>query len=51
MRGRIYNNFYTPELWEQVNKTKELLMTFLQNINRGKNQKERLVDIIMILGL
>ena len=19
-RGRIYHNFYTPELWEQVNK-------------------------------
>ena len=29
-RGRIYNNFYTPELWEQVNKeNKRILDDFL----------------------
>ncbi len=25
-RGRIYNNFYTPELWEQVNKENKLIL-------------------------
>ena len=25
-RGRIYNNFYTPELWEQVNKENKLII-------------------------
>ena len=24
-RGRIYNNFYTPELWAQVNKENKLI--------------------------
>ena len=25
-RGRIYNNFYTPELWAQVNKENKLII-------------------------
>ena len=29
-RGRIYNSFYTPELWEQVNpENKRILDDFL----------------------
>ena len=52
MRGRIYNNFYTPELWEQVNKeNKRIIDDFLAEYKQRQNQKERLVDIIMILGL
>ena len=30
-RGRIYHNFYTEELWEQVNKeNKRIMNDFLQ---------------------
>ena len=25
-RGRVYNNFYTPELWKQVNKENQRIM-------------------------
>ena len=39
-RGRIYNNFYTPELWEQVNKeNKRILEDFLAEYKQRKKSK------------
>lgn len=39
-RGRIYNNFYTPELWEQVNKeNKHILDDFLAEYKQRKMSK------------
>lgn len=39
-RGRIYNNFYTPELWEQVNKeNKRILDDFLAEYRQRKKAK------------
>lgn len=39
-RGRIYNNFYTPELWEQVNKeNKRILDDFLAEYKQRKMSK------------
>ena len=39
-RGRIYNNFYTPELWEQVNKeNKRILADFLAEYKQRKKSK------------
>lgn len=39
-RGRIYNNFYTPELWEQVNKVnKRILDDFLAEYKQRKKSK------------
>lgn len=39
-RGRIYNNFYTPELWEQVNKeNKRILDDFLAEYRQRKMSK------------
>ena len=39
-RGRIYNNFYTPELWEQVNKeNKRILNDFLAEYKQRKKSK------------
>ena len=39
-RGRIYNNFYTPELWEQVNKeNKRILDDFLSEYRQRKMSK------------
>ena len=39
-RGRIYNNFYTPELWEQVNKeNKRILDDFLAEYKQRKKSK------------
>jgi len=39
-RGRIYNNFYTPELWEQVNKeNKRILDDFLAEYRQRKKSK------------
>jgi len=39
-RGRIYNNFYTPELWEQVNKeNKRILEDFLAEYRQRKKSK------------
>ena len=39
-RGRIYNNFYTPELWEQVNKeNKHILEDFLAEYKQRKKSK------------
>ena len=40
VRGRIYNNFYTPELWEQVNKeNKHILEDFLAEYKQRKKSK------------
>lgn len=39
-RGRIYNNFYTPELWEQVNKkNKRILDDFIAEYKQRKMSK------------
>lgn len=39
-RGRIYNNFYTPELWAQVNKeNKHILDDFLAECKQRKKSK------------
>lgn len=39
-RGRIYNNFYTPELWEQVNpENKRILDDFLAEYRQRKMSK------------
>lgn len=39
-RGRIYNNFYIPELWEQVNKeNKRILDDFLAEYKQRKKSK------------
>lgn len=39
-RGRIYNNFYTPELWEQVNReNKRILEDFLAEYKQRKKSK------------
>ena len=39
-RGRIYNNFYTTELWEQVNKeNKRILEDFLAEYKQRKKSK------------
>lgn len=39
-RGRIYNNFYTPELWGQVNKeNKRILNDFLAEYKQRKKSK------------
>lgn len=39
-RGRIYHNFYTPELWEQVNKeNKRILDDFLAEYRQRKMSK------------
>lgn len=39
-RGRIYHNFYTPELWEQVNKeNKRILDDFIQEYKQRKKSK------------
>lgn len=46
-RGRIYNNFYTPELWEQVNKeNKRILDDFLAEYRQRKKSKE--YDILLL---
>lgn len=40
MRGRIYNNFYTPELWKQVNKeNKRIIDDFLAEYKQRKKSK------------
>lgn len=40
MRGRIYNSFYTPELWEQVNKeNKSIIDDFLAEYKQRKKSK------------
>lgn len=39
-RGRIYHNFYTPKLWEQVNKeNKRILDDFLAEYRQRKMSK------------
>ena len=39
-RGRIYHNFYTDELWEQVNKeNKKIMEDFLQEYKQRKMSK------------
>lgn len=39
-RGRIYNRFYTPELWEQVNEdNKRILEDFLAEYRQRKKSK------------
>lgn len=39
-RGRIYNNFYTPELWDQVNpENKRILDDFLAEYKQRKMSK------------
>lgn len=39
-RGRIYNNFYTDELWEQVNKeNKAILSDFIAEYKQRKKSK------------
>jgi len=39
-RGRVYNNFYTPELWDQVNKqNKRILDDFLAEYRQRKMSK------------
>lgn len=40
LRGRIYNNFYTSELWEQVNKeNKRIIDDFLAEYKQRKKSK------------
>nr|DAO64013.1 MAG TPA: Integrase [Bacteriophage sp.] len=40
VRGRIYHNFYTPELWAQVNKeNKRIMDDFLQEYKQRKMSK------------
>lgn len=40
LRGRIYNNFYTPELWEQVNKeNKRIIDDFLAEYKQRQKSK------------
>lgn len=40
LRGRIYNNFYTPELWQQVNKeNKRIIDDFLAEYKQRKKSK------------
>lgn len=40
MRGRIYNNFYTPELWELVNKeNKRIIDDFLAEYKQRQKSK------------
>lgn len=39
-RGRIYNNFYTDELWEQVNKENKIILSdFLTEYRQRKKSK------------
>ena len=39
-RGRVYNKFYTDELWEQVNKeNKRILEDFLSEYKQRKKSK------------
>ena len=39
-RGRIYNNFYTPELWAQVNKENKLIIDdFIAEYKQRKKSK------------
>ena len=39
-RGRIYHNFYTEELWAQVNKeNKRIMDDFLQEYKQRKKSK------------
>lgn len=39
-RGRVYNNFYTPELWDQVNKeNKRILEDFIAEYKQRKKSK------------
>lgn len=39
-RGRVYNNFYTPELWKQVNKeNKRIMEDFLAEYKQRKKSK------------
>lgn len=39
-RGRVYHNFYTPELWNQVNNENKMIMEdFLQEYRQRKKSK------------
>ena len=57
-RGRIYNNFYTPELWAQVNKENKLIIDdFIAEYKQRKKSKNTIsqyfndLRIIMIYVL
>ena len=58
MRGRIYNNFYTTELWEQVNKeNKRIIDDFLAEYKQRQKSKGTIsgyyndLSIVMIYKL
>lgn len=51
-RGRIYNNFYTPELWEQVNKeNKRILDDFLAEYRQRKKAKSTIASYFQDLRI
>ena len=51
-RGRIYNNFYTPELWEQVNKeNKHIIYDFSARYKQRKKSKNTIYSYLQDLGM
>ena len=51
-RGRIYNNFYTLELWEQVNKeNKRILDDFLAEYKQRKKSKNTIFSYFQDLRI
>ena len=51
-RGRIYNNFYTPELWEQVNKENKLIIDdFIAEYKHRKKSKNTIYSYFQYLRI
>lgn len=51
-RGRIYNNFYTPELWEQVSKeNKRIIDDFLAEYKQRKKSKNTIYSYFQDLRI
>ena len=51
-RGRIYNNFYTPELWTQVNKENKLIIDdFIAEYKQRKKSKNTIYSYFQDLRI
>lgn len=51
-RGRIYNNFYTPELWAQVNKENKLIIDdFIAEYKQRKKSKNTIFSYFQDLRI
>ena len=51
-RGRIYNNFYTPELWAQVNKENKLIIDdFIAEYKQRKKSKNTIYSYFQDLRI